>query len=264
MHKIKPKNILAKFLFTLLTLHLFVSNAYASPTRTLTVFAEENMSSALIKLARVYSQKNRVIVSVNFNSSAELMNDIDSGEPADIFISAHSGWLESLKQKGLTDIYNTGHIARDRLVLVAANSNTQIPTELKNKKITLENALKIVNQNKFTLLTDQEATSSGKFSNDLVRSLALDELHLFTKLSEDKSSGFKLTGDNALSYALLLNSQVVNRKNLQILATQKQAAISYQALVIAGDNMETAREFLKFLKSDTAKTILHDNGFIID
>lgn len=242
----------------------FVGNAFASPSRTLTIFAEQNMVQALVKISRLYSQSNHVIVSVNFNSSAELMSSVDSGEPADIFISAHSGWIDSLKQKGLVDIYNTGHIARDRLVLVASQNNHHIFPQLLQKQLSLEQSLKILNQEKAKLLTDQEGSTSGKYSNDLIQSLNLGDLQLFVKLSEDKSSTFDLSGDNSENYALLLASQISNKPELQILACQYRRNIFYQALVIAGDNMETAREFLKFLKSDNAKDILRDNGFTVD
>ncbi len=221
------------------------------------------MVTALVKISRLYSQKNHVIVSVNFNSSAELMNSIDSGEPADIFISAHNGWIDSLKQKGLVDIYNTGHIASDKLVLVTSQNNHNIFPQLLDQKLSLENSLKILNKRKAILLTDQEGNSSGKFSNDLIHSLKLYDLRLFVKLSEDRSSTFDLN-HNSEEYALLLASQIKNRDDLQVLAYQYRRNIFYQALVIAGDNMETAREFLKFLKSESAKNILRENGFIAD
>lgn len=253
-----------RIFLSLLFLTLFTSQALAIPSRNLTVFAEQNMISALIKISRLYSQKNHVIVSVNFNSSADLINDVDSGEPADIFISAHVGWIESLKQKGLTDVYNTGHIARDRLVLITTKSNTKVPEKLLQKKLSVEEALQILNQQKSVLITDPESNSSGKYSNDFVRSLNFSDLQIFNRLNEDNSSALKLMSSNAESYAILLESQIKNKSDLQILASQKDAAILYQALVIAGDNMETAREFLKFLKSDVAKNILRDNGLTVD
>lgn len=250
-------------IFLALFLLFYSFNAKAMPSRNLTVFAEQNMVSALIKISRVYSQKNHVIVSVNFNSSAELITEVDSGEPADIFISAHSGWIESLKQKGLTDIYNTGHIAGDKLILVTSKSNTQVPENILAKNLSLEDALKILNQQKSVIITDTENNSSGKFSNDFIRSLNLYDLKIFNRLSEDNSSALKLIRNHPESYAILLESQVRNKTDLQILASQNYN-IFYQALVIAGDNMETAREFFKFLKSDTAKNILRDNGFTVD
>jgi len=257
------KNI-KKILVGFFVFCLCSSNSFASPSRSLTVFAEQNMVSSLVKISRLYCQKNHVIVSVNFNSSAELINEVDAGEPADIFISAHSGWIDALRQKGLTDVYNTGHIALDRLVIVASVNNLNIPAPLLEKKLSVENALQVLNQKKAVLLADPEGTSSGKFSNDLVKSLGLTDLQLFTKLSEDRSSALELTGENLESYAILLGSQVNYKSDLKILAHQKNANISYQAVVIAGDNMDTAREFLKFLKTAPAKKILRDNGFVVD
>ncbi len=263
MTQTKLKKI-TKIFLSLVALCFFSQNAAAATSRSLTVFAEQNMVPAFVKIARLYSQKNHVTVSVNFNSSAELINDVDSGEPADIFISAHSGWIETLRQKGLTDVYNTGHIARDKLVLVASKENLNIPAALLKKNISLEEALRILDSLKATVITDQEGNSSGRYSTNFLKSLALNNLQVFTKLGEDKSSVLDLTQDNVEHYAVLLASQLQNRPNLQIVASQKQANVSYQALVIAGDNMETAREFLKFLKSDAAKLILRENGFTVD
>jgi ABC-type molybdate transport system substrate-binding protein len=38
----------------------------------------------------------------------------------------------------------------------------------------------------------------------------------------------------------------------------------YQAFIIAGNNMDIAREFLKFLKSNKAKKIFLDSGFSLN
>ena len=141
--------------YLLVTILLFSQNSFANPSRNLTVFAEPKMALALTKITRLYSQKSNTIVSTNFASAPELIASIDSGEPADVFISAHSDSIELIKRKGLADVHNVGYVAK--------NGN-----------------------------------------------------------------------------------------------------IFYQALVIAGDNMEVAREFLKFLKSDVAKTILKEIGFGVD
>lgn len=252
-----------KFLISLFFV-LFSINSFAMQSRSLTVFTEQNMVPAFIKISRLYSQKNHVNVAINFNSSEELISDVDSGEPADIFISAHPAWIETLKQKGLTDVYNTGHIASDKLVLVTSQNNRNVPLSLLQPNLSLEEALKILNDSHEILITDQEGSSSGKFSNDFIKSLQLNDLQVFTKLKEDKSSVLDLKGENEKHYAILLASQLKIKPNLKIIATQKKEHIFYQALVIAGDNMETAREFLKFLKSDPAKNIMRENGLLVE
>ncbi len=221
------------------------------------------MVLALTKISRLYSQKSNVIVAINFNSSSDLISNVDSGEPADIFISAHSGWIETLHQKGLVDVYNNSYIAGDNLVLITSKSNPNLPEELRSEKLSLEDALTVLNRNKSTLILDYEGNSSGKISNDLIKNSAFLDIRLFHKLAEDKSPILKILRGNAESYGLLLKSQIKDQSDFQILAAKKDGNVFYQVLVIAGDNMEIAREFLKFLKSDGAKKTLGESGFIV-
>ncbi len=257
------KKIRKKIFFGFFILLFYAQNSFASTSRNLTIFAEPNMVLALTKIAHLYSQKSNVITTVNFNSAPDLIANIDFGDPADVFISAHSGWIENLHQKGLIDVYNIGYIARDELTLVTSKSNPNLPEELRSNKLSFEDCLKILNQNKSILILDSETNSSGKFSHDLIRNSNFLDLKIFNKVAEDKSSVVNIAKKDPNQYALLLASQVKNDNDLQILNVEKSANIFYQALVIAGDNMEVAREFLKFLKSSAAKKILEQSGFIV-
>jgi molybdate transport system substrate-binding protein len=255
-------NFRAKFfLINFLALLLSSTNCFATNSRNLTVFAEPSMSLALTKIARLYSQQANVVISVNFNSSSELINDIDSGEPADVFISAHPQWVATLRQKGLVDVFNVGFIAKDSLALVTPKSNSSLPKELTKENLTIEEGLKIIDDLNLTLILDYEGNSSGKFSNDFISNLHFFDLKTFRKLAEDKSPILSTIKNDPTHYALLLSSQVNQDSDFKILATKGDIGIFYQALVIAGDNMEVAREFLKFLRGRAAKNILEQNGF---
>jgi molybdate transport system substrate-binding protein len=253
------------FCFLVIT-YFALSSSFASAAqiKNLTVLAEPNLVAALTKISRIYSQKNAVIVSVGFASAASLISDIDSGEPSDVFISAHQDWVTDLKQKGLVDIYNVDHIASDELLLVASRDNLSVPGYLGEKNTDFEEALKVLDHNHLNLIVDNDESSLGKYSNAMITAMQLQNIKLFTKLSEDKSLITNLLQDNLDSYAILLASQVNNRKNLKVLARKKTQHIFYQALVIAGDNMDVAREFLKFLKSAQAKAIFRENGFVVE
>jgi molybdenum ABC transporter molybdate-binding protein len=262
---IKHKSrIVKEFLKIFAVLLFFEQNSLAATSRNLIVLAEPNMVLAMTKISRLYSQKSNTIVSVNFSSSTDSITNIDSGEPSDVFISAHLGLIGSLHQKGLIDIYNTAFIAKDELVLVAQKTNPNLPKEMLKKDISLEEALKIINQSKSALILDFEGNSSGKFGGDFVRSLNLKDLKLFKKLAEDKSPILSIVKSDPTQYAILLASQVKNDSDLIILARKKSVNIFYQALVIAGDNMEVAREFLRFLKTAEAKKAFQESGFIED
>lgn len=252
------KFLLAAFLF-------FSSNVFAAPSRNLTILSEPNMVMALTKIGRLYSQKSNVTVSINFNSSAELVSEVDYGEPADVFISAHYGWIESMHHKGLVDVYNIGYIARDDLVLTANKFHLKsAPKDLKKKGINLEEALRILDSEGLTVIIDNEGNSSGNLSLDIIKKFAFNNIKICKRLSEDKTPFLTIVRNNPENYALMFASQARGVDELEILAKKNDENIFYQALVIAGDNMDVAREFLKFLKSKPAKKILRENGFVTD
>lgn len=243
-------------LFLLLLSH----HSFASPSRSLTIFAEPNMVLPLTKITRLFSQKTNTIVSVNFDSSRDLMNDLDSGEPVDVFISAHPELIDMLHQKGLVDVHNAGYVASDDLVLVTNLTNPQFLPALQ-KNLPLEEALKILDESHASLVTDYEGGSSGKFAKDFLRNYHFEHLKFFNKIAEDKSPILSKIKNNNELYALLLKSQIKNEPNFLILSTKSNPDIFYQALVIAGNNMDVAREFVKFLRSDIAKNYLKESGF---
>ena len=240
------------------------TKSFGSQSRNLTVFSEPNMAMALSKIARQFSQKNNVIVSINFSSSFDLINEIDLGAPANVFISAHPQIIENLRQKGVVDVYNVAYIANDELVLSTSKTNNHFPIKLLKKNINLEDSLKILDENKLSLIIDHEGVSSGIYSKKIIQNLSLGNLKIFNKLPEDQSSLIRDIENNKDTYGLLFRSQLQNNNNLRILATQKDENIFYQAFVIAGDRMDVAREFLNFLKTPNSKDILRNSGFIVE
>lgn len=246
--------------FFLLSFVVFLSpKAFAS--KSLTIFTEPNLAIAITQIARNFSQEYNVITSVNFNSPTDFVGEIDMGEPADVVITAHDESIETLQLKGLVDVYNIGYIAKDSINLVTSTDNSKIPSTLMDSEIEIGDALKILNDSKSTLILDNYyGSSSGRYCGDYLRSLGLDQFKVFTKLAEDRSPIVSSVIDNEEYYALLLSSQVVNKKELKIISKLKNSEIDYRLFVIAGNNMETARKFLKFFKSSKARKILLASG----
>ncbi len=248
------------FIIKLICFTFFCFSIKAQESKSLIVFAEPNLSIVLTELVRLYSQEHNVITSINFNSPADLIGDIDMGDPADVVITAHKEAIETLKLKGLVDVYNIGNIAKDSINLVTSIKNSQIPTNLLDGDINMDQALSILNERRSTLILDNYGSSSGRYSGDYLRNLNLGKFSVFTKLAEDRSSIVTsvLSDDN--HYALLLSTQIKNKSGLRVLASQ-ESDITYKLLVIAGDNMDTARKFLRFLESNQeARQIFATNG----
>jgi molybdenum ABC transporter molybdate-binding protein len=252
--------IIVCFLLINLLLPINLVSAKTS-SRNLTIFAEPNLFQALTKISRAYSKKNNVVVSINFNSSEKLIDYIEEGGVIDLFICANEEQIKAIKQRGLADVYNSVNIAFDKLVLVTSNQDSQLLLQLKNQ-MPIAQAIKILDKDKIHSIIDDEETLLDTQSLKLINETANLDLELSKKLDEEAKT---LNNPDLASkyYAISLASQAQNKKDITIVTTFDKADIIYQALIIAGDNMEVAREFVQFLKSKEAKLILVESGFIV-
>lgn len=252
------------FLFTLFFVASFFQTSFASQPKNLTILAEPSMVEALTRIARIYSRDNSTTISIGFADSSQLIQSIEDGEPSDVFISAHRYWIDNLKQKGLVDIYNIGHIANDSLALVTSKENFRIPSELLASDLDFSKSLEIMNKYSLNLIIDNEGSSLGQYSKQMLKNLGMTNIKTYEKLLEDRTSVSNLIKSNPDSYAIFLSSQIKEGGNFRLISRLLNQQIFYQALVIAGDNMDNAREFVKFLKSKRAQKIFEESGFIVD
>ena len=250
-------------IFFLLSIFLFTKNSLAN-NRNLNILAEPQISKALTKIVRLYSQQSNTVVSINFNSSSSLFNEIESGEPSDIFISAHPKYIELLKQKGLVDVYNIEYLASDKIVLTTASDNKNITRNFLIKKLSLAEILSIINAQKANLLIENQNFSSGDRIKSVLTNYNFPDLKIFNKIDEDRFSIIKDIKEDISNYAFISLSQIKNRNDLKIINMKEDLLMHYQAFIIAGNNMDIAREFLKFLKSNKAKKIFLDSGFSLN
>lgn len=233
-------------------------------SRSLTILSEPSTSLALTKIVRSFARTHNVIVAIDFDSSFDLIKKIDDGLPSDVFISANLDAIDGLRHKGLIDIYNIVYIASDKIVLVTSKHNQKTPPHLLLRGIDIETALKAIDEQQNFLAIDYRGYSSGIYADKIVSKIDLKKLQLVHKLPEDKHSLVSdLVKDKNL-FAITLASQVANKSDFLILGTENNRIPSYQAIAIAGNNMEVAREFLNFLKSDFAHQIMQENGYLVN
>jgi len=253
----KNSNII-DLLFAFL-LFLVPNYSWAINTRNINVYADPNLSSAIIKIARDFSQKNNATITVNLDSSIDFLNNLDEEAKFDVFISANSFIIDTLKQRGLIDVYNIFYVTSDKLVLVC-KKDAMIPINMMQKDISLIDALKIVDDYRLNLIVNHSNTSEGFYSKKILDSIEFKNLKIFEKIPEDRSLLIHDIEDNSDSYGLIFASKLVKNNTLRIIASDQER--SYQAMAIVSSNMDLAREFLKFLKTENAKKIFTDSGFI--
>ncbi|MCE3255197.1 MAG: modA [Rickettsiaceae bacterium] len=260
MQKIKALTV-----FVFLT--FFSGNVFAQKAtkiNNLTVFSESGLAYPLVKIARVYSEQKHSILSINFDYSAQLIKNINEGEPADVFISSHPSWIETLKQNGLVDVYNLVNVAKDKLLIVVSKQNRKVDfTKIDPLADTGQILFELINQ-KVPIIVDSEKTSLGKYTKTILEGAHIPDQKVYHRIVEDKKSIIDSINESDEYCGIVLASSVKKYDNIKVVKEIENSEIYYQALVIAGDNMQKARDFLKFIKTEEIRNIFSESGFIID
>ncbi|MFT6106185.1 MAG: molybdenum ABC transporter molybdate-binding protein [Rickettsiales bacterium] len=252
---------------SLLLFMSFSSESYAfkaNKTENLTIFSEKGMEYPLVKIARLYSEQKNTVVSINFDQSSQLIRDIDDGEPADVFISSDPDLIETLKQKGLVDVYNLVNIAEDKLLLVASKNNKKINIEELKKLPKSHEILQILSNKRIPIIVDPEETSLGRASTKVLENSDIPSQRFFRRILEDRKSVAQIINDSNEYCGIVPDSALKNYENVEIIKEIEGGEVYYQGLVVAGFNMNKARDFLKFIKTDGAKEIFSEGGFLVN
>lgn len=94
------------------------ARAQDSPAQSLLVCAAASMSNVLEELGAAYRTATGVDVKLSVAASSALARQIESGAPADVFVSADQDWMDYLEGRGLIDAASRRDVAGNRLVLV--------------------------------------------------------------------------------------------------------------------------------------------------
>lgn len=102
----------------LVSLGLLVAPAVAQSAGP-TVFAAASLKTALDEIDALWTAKTGKTVTVSYAASSALAKQIESGAPADLFISADIPWMNYVAEKGLIKSESRSDLLGNALVLVA-------------------------------------------------------------------------------------------------------------------------------------------------
>jgi molybdate transport system substrate-binding protein len=97
--------------------------AAAADTAPIVVFAAASLTDAMQQVADGYSKSSGTAVKISFAASSALAHQIESGAPADVFVSADRDWMDFLQSHGLIQIDSRQDLLGNRLALVAPTAS---------------------------------------------------------------------------------------------------------------------------------------------
>lgn len=92
--------------------------AVSARAENVTIFAAASLKTALDEVNAEWSKESGKTTAVSYAASSALAKQIESGAPADIFISADLAWMDYLQEKSLIRAETRSNLLGNRLVLV--------------------------------------------------------------------------------------------------------------------------------------------------
>lgn len=232
---------------------------------SVTILAASSLTNVLSELASIYTRKRGIAVSLSFDSSYKMANQIIEGETADIFISAHPKFTTDLKQRGLVDVFSLTDLARNSLVLAASKRIKLDRGYLEGKDVAT--ILNRISNRVIPVIADPAEVPLGIYSEESLKKLKLwDKFKDKVIRTENARAALYLVAKGK-SLGILYFTDAYNNPEVDILAKfpdELHEPIIYQAAVVAGENMALARDFLKFLQSKEAKKIFAKYQFAVE
>lgn len=244
----------------LLALLVLFGGAFAAGQEVV-VAAAADMSAALPQLADAYTKKTGRTVKLSFGASGNLTNQIRNGAPFDVFFSADEEYPQQLIAEGLALKDTLYRYAVGRVVLWVPSDSALDLSKLGIKALLDPTVKKISIANPATAPYGRAAAAAlhhfgiyDQVSSRLVLGENVSQAAQFVE------SGNAQAGLIALSHALA--PAMKDKGRYWTVPLDAYPTLNQTAVVLSkSKQQEAARQFLDFLRSPEAATLLNSYGF---
>ncbi len=217
------------------------------------VFAAASITNALDETVELYTKATGLKINVSYAGSQNLAQQIASGAPAQVFISAGAPPVDFLKERNLVD-------SEDKLVgnrLVAITKRTLDEQSL--------SALSSPNVERIAL-ADPDVAPAGAYSREALRAAGLwDTLQPKIVLGQDvrATMAFVEVGNADIALVYATDATVARGvETLDIVPHDSYGPIVYPVIMVSSDDAtDAANAFVQFLLGSDAQEIFRSYGF---
>jgi molybdate transport system substrate-binding protein len=242
---------------------VLLGSAWSSPAaaqdKTLTVFAAASMKNALDDINAAYTAKTGVKISASYAASSALAKQIEQGAPADVFVSADTDWMDyAIKQKAINEATRV-NLLGNSIVLIA-------PKDSKIDNVNIGpgfDLAKLAGDGKIAT-GDVKAVPVGKYAKAALEKLgAWQAAEPKFAMAESVRAALTLVARGEAALGIVYSTDAKVEPGVKIVGTfpaDTHPPIIYPVAATTTAKPETA-DYLAFLRSSTAKTILEKYGF---
>lgn len=223
------------------------------------VFAATSLTSVMPAIADAFQEEFEATeVEYNFAASSILAKQIEQGADADIYLSANLQWMEFLTEKKKIQKDSQVIILNNELVLVTSKNSRRNLIGLED--LLSSDVVRIA-------LADWSHVPAGIYAKT-----ALEKAGIWERIKSkcipalDVRAALAYVERGDVDCGLVYRTDAAISKNVLIsggLPKEIQPKIQYSAAATHNSTHPLSAVFLAFLKSETAKRIFKESGFII-
>ena len=227
--------------------------------KSLTIFAAASMKNAFDDVAKLYTDKSKIAVKSSYAASSALAKQIESGAPADLFISADTDWMDYVQKKDLIKEGTRVDLLGNRIVLIA-------PKDSKTTKVDIKQGFDLaglVGDAKIAT-GDVAAVPVGKYAK-----AALEKLGAWEKaapkfaMAENVRAALTLVSRGEAAYGIVYQTDAAVEPGVKIVGVfpaDSHPPITYPVALLK-DAKPEAQGLEDFLRTNEAKAVFEKYGF---
>jgi molybdate transport system substrate-binding protein len=226
-----------------------------------TVFAAASLKNALDSINAAWKAGSGKEATISYAASSALAKQIESGAPADLFVSADLDWMNYLKNKNLIKTDSQVELLTNRIVLVAPAD-----AELKAEIAPNFDLAGLLNGGKLAM-ANIDAVPAGKYGKD-----ALEHLGVWRSVSgnvaqaENVRAALALVASGEAPLGIVYETDAVAETKVKVVGVFPEDShdpIIYPAAQTAEATSADAGAFLDYLKTAEARKLFEAQGFTV-
>jgi molybdate transport system substrate-binding protein len=238
----------------------FATGPAAAESGTL-VFAAASLKNALDGIDEQYKKDTGKYVAASLAASSTLAKQIESGAPADIFISADLDWMDYLAQRNLIKPDTRRNILGNELVLIAPKDSTVQVTIAPHFDLA-----KLLNGGKLAM-GETSSVPAGKYGKAALEKLGVwDSVSGQIAQADSVRAALALVARGEAPLGIVYQTDAAVEPGVKIVGVfpaDTHPPIIYPVALLAGSQDPDAAGYLSYLESAKAKPFFEKQGFTV-
>jgi molybdate transport system substrate-binding protein len=239
-------------------LALMVSACAPPATAPLTVLAAASLKEVMDAQAVAFAESGGLPVRFSYAASSALARQVESGAPADIFISADMRWMDHVAQRGLIRNGSRRDLATNRLALIAPRDSAV--------SLTMEPGMPLAaTLGEGRLAIAEPEVPAGRYGRAALESLGVwPSVQDRLAPADNVRGALRFVSQGEAPLGIVYDSDARSDPSVRIVALFPQNShprIVYPGAVLRDARHPEAARFLDFLRTPKAAQIFLSHGF---